>query len=267
MKGPEAPFVELGFYYSGLSDQDAFLRVTKGALQLGARFSGVGFAHHGAGIGRQPFAGTLDLLCEATTIDDLDSLIEKLNDPDVRVVELRMHNIIGTASDVPDILTLLSIPREAMGKNHHPVAVWSGGDMFSGPAGRPGKSQKKRAERAGRHIYKRFLKLVEATDASYAAITVEWPLLCPYELEVDPEHARFRDFFVSEAYLGEEGVRSVAELFSGAYTERTGSGLYVSTYRYFNPDGTNWLADKAERSSTRVAHFIAAAHPGGFQRD
>jgi hypothetical protein len=103
--------------------------------------------------------------------------------------------------------------------------------------------------------------LVESLRPTYAAITIEWPLECPEDLQRDARSLAFRNFFVSRGYLGESKLARVRDIFADAYVEPVGDGVYISCMEEFNPEGRHLESDDAAQRSVEVAKLLAAAKP------
>src|SRR5205823_4269453 len=87
--------------------------------------------------------------------------------------------------------------------------------------------------------YRRFLDIIAMTNPAYAAITVEAPMKCPYDLRLNPESAGFLDFFISEKYIGHDAIERIRQIYQGAYIESVSNGLYISCVSDFNPSRLN----------------------------
>jgi hypothetical protein len=107
------------------------------------------------------------------------------------------------------------------------VSLFTGGSAFW-MHGAGSEDQK------GLAAYKRFLYLCEGVRPTYAAITVEWELESPQELNEDPRSYAFQDFLLGSDLSKE--VHSQAEsLYKGAFIQKVSAGTYISTCRSFNP--------------------------------
>jgi hypothetical protein len=226
--------LELNFYFANLPEVEAFTRLVTTLLALGAKFTGTGYAHRGEGLRDKPFASTHDSVLEPVPIRDVTDLTRSLADPDIRLVQVYMEGATSTMSNVAEIVTYLSISPEAAHTDRHPLAIWTDGEVFSGPLR---EKYTQRARKVGRRTYERFRALIEALRPAYAAITSEWSLECPADLRRDPRSLAFRNFFVSRAHLEEANLAYIQRLYSRAYIEPMGDGLYISCSKEFNPLG------------------------------
>jgi hypothetical protein len=250
MKTPNPPFLELGFYFS-LPEPDAFERFIGALLNQSAQFAGTGQAHHGPNIGKEPFGSIHDQDLHLVTIANVADLKQHLTDPDSRLVEVLMQGASGTTSDMAEAVGYVSISPGAAIADRHPLAISTEGTLFSGPPDR------ERVNAVGNQAYRRFRLLIEALNPCYASITIEYALECPSDLRRDPRSLAFRDFYVSESYVGTANLKVVEGLFTGAFVERIGEGMYVSCDEAFNPRGMKKDSEEAAWQSIEVAKLIA----------
>jgi len=251
VKLPEAPFLELNFYYANKSEQEAFAQLSYALNNLGSKLDGEGYAHKGVNIKGQAFASITDDLMEAVTFDP-NRFEETLADQAMRLMQVHIHDALDRQdNDVIDILTYVSISKEASLIDKHPIAIWTDGTAFD-----PIPGQEIHARRLGRLAYQRFLALIRQTEPSYAAITVEYALECPTDLRARPESLAFEDFFISNKYLSDKHLNTISELYTDAYVEMIDVGIYVSCYGYFNPRGISLHRDIIEERAVKVSRMI-----------
>lgn len=248
----EPPFLEIGFYFADLSDADAFAKVAKTILARGARFvSAKGW--QGAGERERPFAGPADDRLPQPLHLRPDQLEAALAERDLRVTELQLDPIIGVSRS-PEVLEYETISEEAAQIDHHPINVLAEGHAYSGP------HEPERGWKPGKKIYGAFRELVLALTPSYACINVEAPTRCPTDLLRTPSGFS-RDFWISETFLGSDALTAISRLFDGAHQERFGNGLYVSTYRYWNPARVDFDRTRAAYLSSEVGKLVAQHRP------
>src|SRR5205814_2532828 len=137
------------------------------------------------------------------------------------------------------------ISEEASRVDHHPINILAEGHAYSGP------HEPERGWKPGKKIYTAFRELMLTLTPSYACINVEALTHCPTDLRRVPSDFS-RDFWVSEAFVGAERLAAIARLFDGAYQEKIGEGLYISTYRYWNPSRIDYDRAKATYVATEV---------------
>jgi len=234
-------------------DADAFATVARTLLARGARFIGAE-GLRGSGKRTQPFESIRgDDLREPLSIR-ADQLQKALEDPDLRVMEISFDRIIGI-SEAPERLEYVSVfSKEASLLDRHPVAILAEGEPFSGPY------EPERGWKPGRKVYETFRELVTVLAPSYACITVERPTVCPTDLHRNP-NGFVEDFWVNADFVDEAKLATIVKLFEGAYQERIGDGLYVSTYKYWNPAKINMDHVKAGYIATEVGKLIAQHRP------
>jgi hypothetical protein len=255
MKRLAPPFLELGFYFANIPESDAFTQLVTALIGNGAKLTGEASARRGAGFKDMAFASISDSPLPEPLTTDVSTIMRSLTDPDVRIIEVYMHGATGLTLNTAEIVTYLSISREAVRTDKHPMAILTEGELFSGTLRH---DFPQRARKAGMQVYHRFFALIEALQPAYAAITVENPLECPTDLRRDPRSLAFCDFFLSRAYIGASKLRTIQTLFTGAFIEPMGDGLYISCTEEFNPEGRSLDAEYAQRRSVDVAKLIAS---------
>lgn len=253
MKRPDPPYLGLNFYFARADEADAFSSLFKTLLRLGAQFCGEATLRRGDGIRGEPFAAITDSPLPQTVTLDNATLLQLLADPDVRVIQVLMEGAIGTPPDATEILSYTSISPQASNTDQHPLAIWSEGELFSGPF-----KHTRRTQLEGRRVYERFRDLVAASRPDYAAITNEMGLECPTDLRRDPRSYAFKDFYVSEDFLGRAKLVKLHEWFQDAYREELADGVYISCNRAFNPNEMELESEEAQWRSLRVAKLISS---------
>ena len=254
MDSLDAPFLELGFYFQDLADADAFTRVAHVLLARGSTFLAAR-GWRGPGRRTRPFESIRDKAYGDLTAQ-AEQLETVLTDPDLRVMELTFNHVVGI-SKAPEQLGYFGVfSEEASLLDQHPIKILAEGGAFSG------LHEPERGRAPGRRTYEVFRELVETLAPSYASITVEAPVECPTDLHRDPRTHAFMDFFVNERFIGSNDLAAVARLYEGAYQQRIGEGLYVSTYQYWNPDGVSLNSNKASRLSAEVGKLVGQHRPG-----
>lgn len=256
MRQPDAPFLELSFYFADRPEVEALTQLIAAIADLGGRFTGHSLIQRGAQIRDRPFASITSEPREIAAVADIADVMRYMADPNVRLLQVSMAGTSGTTQDVAEIVTLLSISPEAAHADHHPLAVWTDGWLFSGEISSKHQSQ---ARATGLQAYQRFKEVVRIVRPSYAAITVEYGLECPTDLRRDPRSAAFLDFYVSQLYLGALAFARIQGLFADAYSESMGDGKYISSSEVFNPQGRKLDIRSALENSSVVAQIIGSA--------
>ena len=226
-----APFVELDFYYDG-EDQTAFARLVKTLLELGATPAGSGLIHKGNAV---PFSWIRDLDLEEVQITQ-SNIIAFLDHKDPQLLQVDMFDAVGIAGvGAAEVVEYVEISEDAARADHHPLVIYTDGSIFFPIL----TDRVQQREAASRQVYRKFLDIITNTNPSYAAITVEAPMKCPFDLNINPESAGFLDFFISENYVGASNLDLIRQMYSAAYIESVGSGLYISCVSDFNPSKVN----------------------------
>jgi hypothetical protein len=251
----EGPFIELGFYFSSKRDLELFHQFVLLLLEKGAKLSGIGYIHRGKGIRDIPFASIHDHDLEEVSIFDKADLDRYYHDRDIRLVEVDLHQALGLQMDAFEIATLVGNSQEASVRDSHPIVLWADGSTFSIPDRAVNGAREERT-RQGKIIYEYFRSIVDDLRPSYAAITSEEALECPTDLRKDHKSLAFKDFYISVDYIGENNLRLIREEFSQAYIEPMADGIYISTYKYMNPENIGLDSHVSSEKSFLVARLI-----------
>jgi hypothetical protein len=131
-----------------------------------------------------------------------------------------------------------------------PVFLTASGDAFT----RGGKDD----DKVGESAYKRFVELSSSVRPTYAAITVDWELETPGELQRDSASYAFNDFYLSFSDLPASVIQEVGSVSTGSYREDLPDGVYFSSSSVFNPAGVGNGVGAAQRSASVGA--ILARH-------
>ena len=255
-KGPEPPYLELSFYLADVTDGAGLSALASEVMRGGARLEGTVRVHRGPRIGERVFASITDEPLQTMSVSDRTALGLLMSDPLVRVIQVDMVGVVSGFPDRTSILTFQSVSVDAAKYDHHPVAVWTDGEVFSGPF------RTSRAEEAGKSgmlILRTFLSLVEQLRPSYAAITSEYPLECPFDLRKDPRSLAFCNFYVSASYLQPPARDRIRSLYAEAHVEEFADGLYVSCSREFNSSAIDLPGLTQQRLSREASRIIASA--------
>ncbi|MEM7130408.1 MAG: hypothetical protein AAF702_29050 [Chloroflexota bacterium] len=264
MKEPKGDLLQLSFYLPNQTPEIALNMLVKALLECGANFSGIA---RGCTLNMEEsgyFIPKARIYREKQLhVSNFQELQSWLDSEEIRVLEVLMTNASDTTKDECVIVTYGSISDQAARHDTPTVSVLSMGDIFS-LARLPISDSKKyaiKAKQAGKRTYIRLKSIIEIINPAYGSITIEWPLEVPADLKNDPRSLAFRDFYISESFMGANTVTLLRNLFKGAYIEEMSHGLYISCTREFNPEGIE--VDKKvspwNTLSTQVGKIIANA--------
>lgn len=255
MKHPVAPFLETNFYFADIPDEIAFMHVLRALASVGARFTGHGTVRCGVGTDhvREEFA-------TINSLQDADACVAAGNR---HLVQVSMADASAAQRGGGEIVAFQSISEEAAVTDHHPIAIWSSGPLFSGPLD---KRERRERRQLGAKMYRRFLDLIRKLEPSYAAFTVESPLECPTDLRRDPRSYAFNDFYVDANFLGASRTERVLALFPDAYREPVAKGWYISCWGDFNPKHIQVDRTANGSASSAVAAIIATTARSSFDQ-
>jgi hypothetical protein len=254
MKYPSGPFLELAFYFSGSTGAEALMRLCEFVLISGAIFEKEVRLHVGSGFRQLPFAYITDMPIQERRNLEVRDLERLSTDDDTRLLQIYVRDAVGLVPETAEILTQLSISHESSTLDYHPVAIWVEGTDFSYPPGRLNATTKSKGIRA----YERFIEIVRALRPSYGAITCEYDLECPTDLQNDSRTLAFTDFYVSEAFVGASSLDHIRRISAAGFQQNVADGLYVSCYQALNPEGIDVASRRAAEISVEVGKQIAA---------
>jgi len=242
--------VELGFYAADRREDD-LLQAVLGCLSArGARATGRGYAIESW----VPFAGPTDFDRSAVVIDRLAGVADAVPSRQ-RLVEVEVAAAFRYDPGSFARVTYLSIDREDVSLDNHPVAIWASGEVFSHPPGEPPPRQAAVAA----EVVEVFTAVVEAASPGYAAITVDWPLESPHGFARDPTSgAAYHDFFVGCSYVGEAALSRIEAAAAGLTLRRTAAGLFVLSYFAGSGDEDRERAGTAGEALAREIAAVAA---------
>ncbi|MEM6283046.1 MAG: hypothetical protein AAF787_12690, partial [Chloroflexota bacterium] len=192
-----APFWESGFYFHDLTEQEALQKTLQHLMSGGAKI--------------------------------LDPVLLKQDN----IQRIPLIHAVGTVTDTQEILTFGTISAAAKEHDHRSIALYADGTAFL-PEEVMDKTDKERARRAAKTVYRTFKDIVQQTNPAYAAMFIEDYLPCPYDL-AHGVYSSLSDFFLSSSVFSQEQIEAAKTTFVGAYIEDVGNGVFISTYKYFNP--------------------------------
>lgn len=255
LRTPEPPYLELSFYSRRQNESETLLRIVESSLAKGAQLEGKVYVHHGNGLRDKAFASITDQVLVPLPLSSATQLKDYMSDPDLRVVQITLTGLFS--ENELNLATRVSISQQASVHDHHPLAIWLHDLVWHGLP--EGSLDEEEVAKAGAAVYQRFKEFVLELQPSYAAITVEYSLECPFDLKYDPRTYAFKDFYVSAAYLRSEHMDVLREVFRKAYLEELEQGLYVSTTRYFNPDYVSVDTSQVLANSSRIGGLLGSA--------
>ncbi len=224
----EPPFLELGFYFSYISEQEAFAYLVEELLKNGSTFSGK------AQIQRQLVADNISSSKPKKNIDfevanlDLTELKNALLSKDVYVSQVALEGAIGIAQSASEVVKYGIFYTETSPIDNRPIILVTEGEMFSGPEILRQSYGEEQIRQTGQKVYQRFKHLVQQLNPDYASITIEYGLECPTDLKKDLRTLAFYDFFASRRFFDEANLETIQRLFEDTYQEELVNGIYFS---------------------------------------
>jgi hypothetical protein len=167
----------------------------------------------------------------ATTLLSYDELLDYVINADADALRVEMNGVSGTQYRNAGIVRYGSISERAAHSGYpRPISIWMSAAILADPV-----AAAKLVPQEGRRVYKRFCSLVAMLQPSYASITYEQEMGCPYDLRRAPDPYALGTFFVSSAYAGADRLTRLQALFADAYCEPVRGGVYISCDATFTP--------------------------------
>ena len=258
----EPPFLELGFYFSSLSEKEAFALTFATLIQHGATFAGKAKICKNS-TSTKPFLSERDNEfddCEIIILD-WDDLQRALSSDKINVEKVAINDAIGISKSAAEILTYdIFYSEEATQKDKRPILILTEGEMFSGPEILRQMYGEEKIRQAGLKVYQRFKSLVQQLNPSYASINIECSLKCPTDLQIDWRSFAFSDFFVSQDFFDQSNLNILSNIFEDAYQEKLDNGIYFSCNNDFNPEfkASSIEIDEQAKKMQEVAKIITS---------
>jgi len=249
------PNLEFNFFWADIEEEEAFGRLVQALVDMGACFRRGGILRRivSADHGNSPTDAIQDV--DIGGMEDVESY---LTDPIWRLSAVYMEGATNTTRGVAEVVCYGTIMPDAALHDHSPLSIYTEGRWTETWIGEPRKRER-HARTIGRRAKDRFCAIVVATRPSYASITIEDTLPTPWELRHKPDCGVFRNFYIDSCFVGGDAVNDLHNLFADAYSEPIGSGLYISTWAYFNRKGLSIPITEVYDRSINVSRMIARA--------
>jgi len=196
MRNPDAPYLELGFYFRQRSGREAlncliatllteFNAVPKHAFATKSTSASLFRAEEGT-----------DCLVKTPNANDLARL---LNDSSRFVKKIIVDKGTRIVRDAQEFVVVLPIESSNCEDEGNSVAIWVEGAAFSRACSAIGsKTERKVAAKT----LETFKTLISHLRPTYAAMTVDYGLETPCDLRSDSRSLAFRDFYLSRDDFG-----------------------------------------------------------------
>lgn len=250
LQEPSGELVGLDFYFGSLASADALEAVVRLCLQSGGVCSNRIYVCDFKGARESQFESVYSDEVRKRGVSEA-TLFDCLSDSDQRVVRVPIAGAIGISGDTADLVTFNGVSRPALLRNSHPVSISAEGWVFSTPG------YEKKAIKAGRRCYNRFLHYCKSLQPDYAAILNENSLPSACDLLREKGDRCFYDFFVNAEVYGEHLLQHLECMYKDAFLERIGNGLFVSVSSWYNPKGLKINRLEASRRSVAVSKLLS----------
>ena len=121
---------------------------------------------------------------------------------------------------------------------------------------RPPGPLSKKIQNLGAKTREAFAAMVAIMEPDYAAITVDWKLETPAELQDDHRTLAFRDFYLSEARFGTKALTDLQEHSPQACHQQLQHGLMTLSSDWLAPEGRGLPREPATELSRYVGQVI-----------
>jgi len=250
MKNPEAPFLEISFYFSNEDGNSSLEKLTAYLLGRGA----VPKAAYTTDRTNSPLVG-FDFRFQEHRIDRSENVWELLQNDNTTTIKIALEKGTRIIPDTREFVVQLPISENSVHVDHNPVALWLEGEALSYA---PTMTIPVKVRRIGTKTLKVFRDAILFLQPTYAAITVDYDMECPTDLKHDPRTHAFRDFYIARAYVGEEGLSKIRQFCPGAYHEDLPMGQITCCSGFLAPDEIYVETSSAFELSEQVGRMISS---------
>lgn len=250
MRTPDAPYLELGFYFRQKSGRESFRLL---AETLTNHFDAVPIDactvdQIGPSLMRSNEAR--ERTAKLRNADDLDRL---LREPSIFVRKVSFNGGTRIAKDAQEFLVTLPIEGANCKNESNVVAIWVEGGAFSRD---PNSQISKKAKQVAARALAAFRRLVTHLRPTYASITVDYSLENPCDLRNDPHSLAFRDFYLDRADFGIQFLEKLKTKFPNCvYDDQEGGQITITTAAFRLAAGD----DSGEDNGYELSGFVGSS--------
>jgi hypothetical protein len=251
MRNPDAPFLELGFYFRERSGREAlnclattlmteFNAVPKHALVTKSTSASLFRADEG-----------VDSLVTTPKTNDLRQLLDDSSRFVKKIIVDKGTRIVSDAREFVVVLPIESSESENEGNS---VAIWVEGEVFSRACSETGS---KREQKVAAKALDTFKTLISYLRPTYAAITVDYGLETPCDLRLDSRSYAFFDFYLSRDDFGESFLAGLKSKYpNSAYDDYEGGQITLTTSALRNVLGVESAVDDNDDNGYDLSQFV-----------
>lgn len=227
MRNPDAPYLELSFYFHNQSGKDSFRKFVK-AFSYVYRFQPIeAVVHHSTS---EYLKRSVDHYEHLVRLTSLSQMTQLLDDPSSFAKKITIENGSMIVPDAREFLVILPRPDCGCSCKSNVVAVWAEGEAFSRPVA---KSDSSKERTTTENALRTFKELIARLLPSYATITVDYGLETPCDLKADSRTLAFRDFYLSRSDFGDAFLQDVRTKYPWGVNEILGDGQLTVTTAQF----------------------------------
>jgi hypothetical protein len=250
MRNPDPPFLELGFYFRGLSGRDAFYNLVR---TLTTKFKAVPKEATVTSTGTTSYPSPDAKIIETNVkIDRPERLWQLFSDQSTFVQKVALENGTRIVPDAKEFAVVLPVRRQNPENDKNSVAIWIEGESLSHADSFGGSTTK--SSKVGSRALAVFKDLVTQLQPTYGAITVDYGLETPYDLRDDPRTYAFRDFYLDRTSFGDDSLRAIRDRFPNAVHQDFANGQITTTTRVFSR--TPWESDIPSSEAYSLSVFV-----------
>jgi hypothetical protein len=251
MRTPDAPFLELGFYFRQKSGREALRHV---AETLTNHFAAVPTDAYTSAQATPSLFRTNEVVGRPVKIQSADDLERLMRDPYRFVRKISFDGGTRVVRDAQEFLVVLPIEESDCKSEGNVVAIWIEGAAFS--RGLNTEISKKEKQVAARALTA-FKKLVSLLLPTYASITVDYGLENPCDLQRDSRSLAFRDFYLGRRDFGEKFLEELRSRFPNSdYDDHDGGQITTTTAAFRLAAGHESFGDNGYELSQFVGRSI-----------
>lgn len=251
MRTPDAPYLELGFYFRQKSGRES-LRIVAEAFTN--HFDAVPTNACAADQATPSLFRSNEVIDSPVKLRSADDLERLMRDPSRFVRKISFDGGTQVVRDAQEFLVVLPIEGTDCKGEGNVVAIWIEGAAFSRvPNTEISKKEKQVAARA----LTAFKKLVSFLRPTYAAITVDYGLENPCDLQRDSRSLAFRDFYLDRSDFGEKFLEELRSRFPNSdYYDHDGGQITTTTAAFRIAGGHESVDDNGYELSEFVGRSV-----------
>lgn len=226
MRTPDAPFLELGFYFRQKSGREAFRHLVSVLTEEFGAVPANSVVTDQTANCLSRANESAERIVKTTSGNELNRL---LDDSSKFVRKVTLEKGTRIVRDAQEYVVVLPINGADCQNENNAVAVWIEGEALS-RASNDNVSNKEK--KIAVNTFETFKKLVSLLQPAYGAITVDYGLETPCDLRLDSRSLAFRDFYL-DGNFGENFLGKLKNKFPNSVYNDYEGGLITTTTTAF----------------------------------